>query len=111
VTQLRGDAAFAPAMIRALGAAVPEVTRALGKARTCAFRWSAKVWIWLNKRPRSWCSTVRHRGHTDLHDCGIPAADAAKLLAFPLRNVNHDRQLDRHREATLAAIKMTIAPE
>ncbi|MGQ3001697.1 MAG: iron-containing alcohol dehydrogenase [Hydrogenophaga sp.] len=110
VTQSRGYAAFAPAMVRHLGHVVPEVMEALAAAlgmdttgdqpdlpeqvaRLMARDFEALGW------------------RTNLHDGGIPADEAPKLLELALRNfnANHDRLLDRHRDAILAGIRQTIA--
>lgn len=114
VTQSRGYAAFAPAMIRTLGACVPDVTRALGEAlglapveSTGAAALAEQVAVQVERdfQTQGW--------RTDLHDCGIPAADAPLLLGMALRNfnANHDRMLDQHREAMLAAIRQVLAPQ
>lgn len=113
VTQSRGYAAFAPAMIRELGPAVPEVVRALGEAipMPLATNWgetepaiqlSAKVA--LDFQAQGW--------RTDLHDCGISKDEAPKLLSLALKNfnANHDGLLDSHSDAMLRAIKQTISP-
>ncbi len=111
VTQSRGYAAFAPAMIRGLGAAVPEVTRSLGEA----------LGLRLEATDPDLAGLVADRvalafsqlgWPTDLSDCGIPSSDVPKLLAFALRNynANHDRQLDGHTDTLLTCIARTIAP-
>jgi uncharacterized protein YbjQ (UPF0145 family) len=113
VTQPRGYAAFAPAMIRALGAGVPVVTRALGEAlgmelpdgcTDAELAEHVAVRVARDFQTQGW--------RTDLHDCGIPAADASKLIALALRNynANHDRLLDPHRDAMREAIAATLAP-
>lgn len=114
VTQSRGYAAFAPAMIRALGAAVPKVTRALGEALDMRLPLQCEGADLAEQVATQVVRDFQAQGwRTDLHDCGIPAADAPQLLALALRNfnANHDRQLDRHRDAMLAAIRQTIAPQ
>lgn len=112
VTQSRGYAAFAPAMIRELGAAVPAVARALGEA----------LGMDLSDAGTDLADPVAKRVERNfqtlgwspnLHDCGIPLEDAPKILELALRNfnANHDRLLDRHREAILTGIRCTIAPQ
>ena len=113
VTQSRGYAAFAPAMIRALGAVVPEVTRALGEALDLRLPPQCEGAELAEQVAARVAADFQAQGwRTDLHDCDIPAADAPKLLSLALRNfnANHDRLLDRHREAMLVAIAQTIAP-
>ncbi|WP_423455210.1 iron-containing alcohol dehydrogenase [Ottowia sp. VDI28] len=113
VTQPRGYAAFAPAMIRALGACVPEVTRALGEALGMALpEGSSSAGLAEFVAARVACDFQKQGWHTDLHDCGIRAADASKLLTLALHNynANHDRQLDPHRDAIQAAIAETLEP-
>lgn len=111
VTQSRGYAAFAPAMIRALGAVVPDVTKALGKvlgleASTAQGDHAEQVAQRVERHFQTlgWCP--------NLHDCSIAATDAPKILELALRNfnANHDRLLDGHRDAMRAAILRTIAP-
>ncbi|MDP9908682.1 alcohol dehydrogenase class IV [Variovorax boronicumulans] len=113
VTQSRGYAAFAPAMIRELGAAVPEVAHAMGEALGMELPSSGNGTETAAQVAAQVARNFQAQGwRTDLHDSGIPAADAPRLLALALRNfnANHDRLLDRHREAMLAAITRTIAP-
>lgn len=112
VTQPRGYAAFGPAMIRALGARVPEVARALSEAlglpppqAGADLAEQVATQVARDFQAQGW--------RTDLHDCGIPASEAPALLALALRNynANHDRALDAHREAMLSAIAQTLAPQ
>ena len=113
VTQSRGYAAFAPAMIRALGTRAPAVARALGQALGMELAepmddaFLAEQVAALVER-----DFLAQGWRTDLHDCGIPASDAPLLLELALRNfnANHDRMLDQHREAMLAAITQVLAP-
>ena len=113
-TQPRGYAAFAPAMIRALGACVPDVTRALGEALGMALPdGSTDAELAEHVAARVARDFQGQGWRTDLHDRGIPAADAPMLIALALRNynANHDRLLDPHREAMQAAIAATLAPQ
>jgi len=113
VTQSRGYAAFAPAMILELGATVPEVTRALGEALGMRLPSQCDATELAQQVAAQVAHEFQAQGwRTDLHDCDIPAADAPALLKLALRNfnANHDRLLDRHREAMLVAITKTIAP-
>ncbi len=113
VTQSRGYAAFGPAMIRALGACVPEVTRALGEALGLPVPESVDGVELADRVAMHVAQDFQAHGwRCDLHDCGIPAADAPKLLELALRNfnANHDRMLDAHREAMLSAITKVLAP-
>ncbi|TPQ33954.1 iron-containing alcohol dehydrogenase [Cupriavidus pinatubonensis] len=112
MTQPRGYAAFAPAMIRALGTCVPDVTRELGEALDLRLPEAGAdlaeqvaAHVERDFQALGW--------RTDLHDCGIPAADAPALLALALRNfnANHDRLLDAHRDEMLVAIARTLAPQ
>lgn len=112
VTQSRGYAAFAPAMIRALGGVVPEVTWALGDALDMPSQADAAVAaehvaqrVEQDFQALGW--------PTNLHDCGIPAADAPAVLSLALKNfnANHDRLLDGHRESMLRAIRQTLAAD
>ncbi len=113
ITQSRGYAAFAPAMSRALGTRAPAVARALGQALGMELAepmddaFLAEQVAALVER-----DFLAQGWRTDLHDCGIPASDAPLLLELALRNfnANHDRMLDQHREAMLAAITQVLAP-
>jgi alcohol dehydrogenase class IV len=112
VTQSRGYAAFAPAMIRGLGASVPDVTLALGEALGMNLSGGdVDLADLVAQRVERNFQTLGWR--PNLHDCGIPATEAPKILELALRNfnANHDRLLDRHREAMLAGITRTIAPQ
>ncbi|WP_028602431.1 iron-containing alcohol dehydrogenase [Ottowia thiooxydans] len=111
VTQSRGYAAFAPAMIRGLGASVPDVTLALGEALGLKLSGAdLNLADLVARQVERDFQTLGWR--PDLHDCGIPVVDAAKILELGLRNfnANHDRQLDHHRDAMLASIARTISP-
>lgn len=111
VTQSRGYAAFATAMVRNLGHAVPDVMTSLSGAfgmDTCGGGAGP-----VDRVADQVAQDFQNLGwRTDLHDCGIPASDAPMLLELALRNynANHDRLLDRHRDAILAGIRQTIAP-
>ncbi|MFV0676927.1 iron-containing alcohol dehydrogenase [Variovorax sp. tm] len=112
VTQSRGYAAFAPAMIRELGVAVPEVTRALGNALGMCLPSQCDATELAEQVAAQVTSDFQAQGwQTNLHDCNLPATDAPQLLKLALRNfnANHDRLLDRHREAMLSAITSVIA--
>lgn len=111
VTQSRGYAAFAPAMVRNLGSSAPEVLESLGAALGIdAQGVNASLADQVADRMEQDFQGLGWR--TNLHDCGIPASDAPQLLELALRNfnANHDRLLDRYREAILAGIRQTIAP-
>jgi alcohol dehydrogenase class IV len=112
VTQSHGYAGFAPAVIRALGAACPEVTAALGAALGFEVavtdpELAAKV----AHRIEQEFATLGWRG--DLAAAGVPLEDVQRILGFALRNynANHDRLLDTHAEGLRLAIARTLAPQ